>query len=301
MYHLFKLMNLPQVHVPESFVVSIRGFRKFMAFNNLYEKIEGPLKNFKDGADAESVSNSIQLLILNGDIPSELRREILKAAETIFPKNPESGLYSVRSSAVGEDGILSFAGLHDSFLNVPFRDLLSSYKKVIASMYNAGSLLYRMNQKIPLTEMNMAVLYQEMIPGKVSGVVYTVDPNFPNEKVCLIGANWGLGKTVVEGNAAVDTFRVSRTPPHAILTTRINQKEWTPDPELPAHIVDEMRSRACLTREEISSVVETALIIERYFNRPLDIEWCMDPENQLKILQARPLGVHKEEQARSRN
>ncbi len=294
-FNLFRVMNLPRVNVPASFVVSIRGFRKFMAFNNLYDKIEGPLKALEQGENADAVANRIQLKILNGDIPSDLRKEILKAAEAVHAKHPESRLYSVRSSAVGEDGALSFAGLHDSFLNVPFRDLLSSYKEVVASLYNAESLTYRRSKNIPLTDMNMAVLYQEMIQGRVSGVVYTVDPNFPMGKACIIGATWGLGTRVVQGDAAVDTYTVSRIPPYEIIDTRINEKETEGLPDEDGNL----GSQPCLTPEQASAIVETALIIERYFKRPMDIEWCYTPDGRLMILQARPLGLHKEGQARS--
>ena len=299
-YNLFRVMNLPGVNVPASFIVSIRGFRKFMAFNNLYDKIEKPINALEQGGNPDAIARSIQLQILNGDIPSDLRKEILKSAESLYSKHPESRLYSVRSSAVGEDGALSFAGLHDSFLNVPFRDLLSNYKEVVASMYNAASLTYRLTQNLPLTDMNMAVVYQEMIQGQVSGVVYTVDPNFPMGKACIIGAAWGLGTRVVQGDAAVDTYTVSRVPPYDILSTRINEKETQGIPGIPAQEAAGIRSRPCLTGKQASAIVETALIIERYFKRPMDVEWCYTPDGQLIILQARPLGLHKEGRARSR-
>ncbi|MFH1155174.1 MAG: PEP/pyruvate-binding domain-containing protein [Pseudomonadota bacterium] len=301
-YNLFRIMNLPQANVPASFVVSIGGFHKFLAFNNLFEKIEELLDSLKNGATVQSVSDTIRLLILNGDIPSDLRKEILKAAETICPKSPESGLYSVRSSAVGEDGASSFAGLHDSFLNVPYRELLSSYKKVLASMYNPGSLEYRLNQNMPLTDMAMAVLYQKMVSCKTAGVAYTVDPNSPQEQVCLLGANWGLGKAVVEGSTAVDTFRVSRKTPYATLEKRVNEKKWMmgPSETVPGtRVPPEMRTQPCLTEAQASSIVETILIIERFFKRPMDIEWCLDSKDRLRILQARPLGLPRGGQARS--
>lgn len=301
-FNLFRIINLPQTDIPESFVVTIGGFQKFLAFNNLYERIDSLIHDFKMGGSCESISNSIRLLILNGDIPSDMRKEILTAAQAIYPKNPESGQFSVRSSAVGEDGILSFAGLHDSFLNVPFRELLSSYKKVLAGMYNPAGMEYRMHHQMPLTDMAMAVLYQEMIPAKIAGVVYTIDPNSPQEQVCVLGANFGLGKAVVEGSTSVDTFRVSRNAPYSLLETRINEKKWmiessemVPDTEVNV----EMRNQPCLSPEQASAIVETALIIERFFKRPLDIEWCLDTENRLRIIQARPLGISRGGQARS--
>ncbi|MDR3630429.1 MAG: PEP/pyruvate-binding domain-containing protein [Desulfocapsaceae bacterium] len=301
-YNLFRISSLPQVSVPPSFVVTIGGFRKYLAFNNLFEKIDGLMEGCKNGQSVESASHSIRLLILNGDIPSDLRQEILKAAEKICPKNPESSFYSVRSSSVGEDGMMSFAGLHDSFLNVPFRELLSSYKKVLAGMYNPESLEYRIQRQVPFSDMAMAVLYQQMVPSGVAGVAYTLDPNLPDEQVCMLGANWGLGTVVVEGGAA-DMFRVSRKPPYAIIESRISEKKWMVVPfggaEEATHVESERVNESCLTPSQAASIVETALMIERFFKRPMDIEWSLDTEGQLRILQARPLGLSRGGQARS--
>ncbi len=302
-YNLHRINTLPQASVPPSFVVTIGGFRKYLAFNNLYEKIDNLIRDWRKNAlSAESVSNNIRLLILNGDIPSDLRQEILRAAEKIYPKNPESSFYSVRSSSVGEDGVLSYAGLHDSFLNVPFREVLSSYKKVLAGMYNPASLEYRIQRQASFSDMGMAVLYQQMVPSSVAGVAYTVDPNLPDEQVCLLGANWGLGKVVVEGGAS-DMFRMSRNPPYEILEARIGEKEWMVVPfeaEESAKVDEEKRNMPCLDAKQAALVVETALMIERYFKRPLDIEWCLDNEGSIKILQARPLGIFRGGQSRSK-
>ncbi len=301
-YNLFRINNLPQASVPPSFVVTIGGFRKYLAFNNLYDRVDKLIQDYrKNGLSVESVSNNIRLMILNGDIPSDLRHEILRAAERICPKNPESSFYSVRSSSVGEDGVMSFAGLYDSFLNVPFREILSSYKKVLAGMYNPAGLEYRLQRQVPFSDMAMAVLYQEMVPSRVAGVAYTVDPSSPDEQVCLLGANWGLGKVVVEGGAS-DMFRVSRNPPYQILESRIGEKKWMVVPfeaEESSKVDEEKRNLPCLTAEQAAAIVETALMIERYFKRPLDIEWSLDSEGRTKILQARPLGIARGGQSRS--
>ena len=170
-YNLSRVAHLSNAEVPASFVVTIAGFRRYLAYNNLFAKIEGLLNTCRqEDQSVESVSHTIRLWILGGDIPPELRREILKAVERICPESPEAGYYSVRSSAVGEDGEMTYAGLHDSFLNVPFRELLSSYKKVLAGMYNPTSLAYRINRQVPTTDMAMAVLYQKMVSSRVAGV-----------------------------------------------------------------------------------------------------------------------------------
>ena len=151
---LSKILALPQTVVPPAVVVTIMGFRNYLAYNNLYDAIEALLPLSRQGQhQLEDVSQKIRLMILGGEIPPELRQAILKGVIRIYPKHPESGLYSVRSSAVGEDGDLSFAGLHDTFLNVPFQDLLSRYKQVLASLYNPAALEYRIKHQIPFSDM----------------------------------------------------------------------------------------------------------------------------------------------------
>ena len=302
-YNLSKIVQLPQAAVPPGIVVPVMGFRNYLAYNNLFDEITRLLASCRDRErELDPASQKIRLLILGGEIPPDLRQKILKAVELICPNRPESGFYSVRSSAVGEDGDLTFAGLHDSLLNVPFRDLLSSYKKVLASLYNPAALEYRIKHQIPFSDMAMAVLYQKMVPGIVSGVTYSIDPNAPHENVCLVTATRGLGKGVVEGSATADTFRLSRDPPYPILSFRIggSQTSLTPQPsgDIAAGPADEP-ARTCLEPETASSLVETALILERFFKRPLDIEWTIDAEGRVWILQARPLGLTRSIRARS--
>ncbi len=302
-YNLSRVASLPDAQVPPGFVVTIAGFRKYLAYNNLFDKIERLLNASRQAGQAvESVSHTIRLWILGGDIPPELRRDILKTAEKICPQSPETAYYSVRSSAIGEDGDMSYAGLHDSFLNVPFRELLSSFKKVLAGMYNPASLAYRGNRQVPTTDMAMAVLYQNMVSSRVAGVAYTIDPNAPRREICVLGASWGLGKVVVEGRNAVDTYRVSRNPPYPVVASRICDKQWmiTPfDSGQAAPVPVELQSQPCLTPSEASMIVEAALITERFFKRPMDVEWSLDQNGRLWILQARSLAITRGSRARS--
>jgi pyruvate,water dikinase len=303
-YKLSKVLQLPQTAVPPGVVVTVMGFRNYLAYNNLFDEITRLLASCrKAGCELEPVSHKIRLLILGGEIPPDLRQAILKAAELVCPDRPESGLYSVRSSAVGEDSELSFAGLHDTFLDVAFRDLLSSYKKVLASLYNPAALEYRIKHQIPFTDMAMAVLYQKMVPGRVSGVTYSIDPNAPDENICLLTATRGLGKGVVEGSQEVNTFRLSREPPYPIQSSRIAGKRTFYTQQPAGMPIAESRRKASgrsrLSSETAASLVETAMILERFFKHPLDIEWSIDAEGRIWILQARPLGLTRGSRARS--
>ncbi len=294
-YNLSRVLNLSEVNVPDSFAVTVGGFRDYMAYNNLFEKIEGTIEECtNEQRSVESVSNAIRLMILGGEIPPELRREILAAAERISNGKPGSCYFAVRSSGVGEDGDLSFAGLHDSFLDVQFNELLSNYKKVLASLFNEASLEYRLRMNILSLEMAMPVLYQKMIKSHVSGVLFTLDPNRPERAESLLSTSLGLGKVVVEGEEGVDTFRISRSPPYPILEQQISTKHHTetpPEKDLSHKGTDRSNGYPCVTSKEIPSIMDVGLILERYFKRPLDVEWSMDEDRQLWILQARQINM----------
>jgi pyruvate, water dikinase len=297
-YNLSRILHLSGVHVPESFAVTVGGFRDYMAYNNLFEKIENTIEECRnERRSVESVSNSIRLMILGGEIPPELRRQILAAAERISHGTPGSCSFAVRSSGVGEDGDLSFAGLHDSFLDVPFNEVLSNYKKVLASLYNQASLEYRLRMNILSLEMAMPVLYQKMIPGHVSGVLFTLDPNRPERSESLLSGSRGLGEVVVEGKEGVETFRISRSTPYTILEQQVQATPHVPVPsekDLAQEAAGGSNAESCLTWKEVSAIMDAGQILERYFKRPLDVEWSIDEGGQLWILQARQIHVPRQ-------
>ena len=294
-YNLSRISNLSGVNIPESFAVTVGGFRDYMAYNNLFEKIEGSIEECRNGQrSVESISNSIQLMILGGEIPPGLRRQILGAAERISQGKAGNCYFAIRSSGVGEDGDLSFAGLHDTFLNAPFDELLSNYKKVLASLYNQASLEYRLRMNILSLEMAMPVLYQRMVESRVSGVLFTLDPNRPDRQESLLSGSWGSGKVVVEGDAGVETFRISRSPPYPIMERQADATSLMPgslekDPLQEGS--DEPDAGPCLTAKEVPAIMDVGLILERYFKRPLDVEWSIDESGRLWILQARQIHI----------
>jgi pyruvate,water dikinase len=292
-YNLSKIIHLGKAKVPYSFVVATSGFRDYLAYNNLFERIGDLIEACKtEKRSAESVSDAIRLMILGGEVPPELRREVLAASKKICDAKPDSCYFSIRSSAVGEDGDLSFARLHDSFLNVGFGELLSEFKKVLASLYNQVSLEYRLRKNLSPVDMAMPVLYQTMIKSRVAGVLYTLDPNRPEASESILSCSWGLGKIVVEGAVPVDTFRLSRRPPYPIVEQRIASKAqmMVPLEKGPLQAVPrELQSKPCITPKEAALLVEVGLLLERYFKTPLDVEWSLDDGGQLWILQVRQI------------
>lgn len=294
-YNLSRIRNLPRINVAPGFIAAVGCFRDYLAFNNLYEKTSANLAECQSGErSVESASRAIRLSILGAEVPPNVRREVANAADDLGGVDTTDPLFSVRSSALGEDGELSFAGLHDSYLDVGPNELLSAYKKVLASLFNQASLEYRLRTDSFSMEMAMPVLVQTMVPSRVAGVLYTMDPNYPDREEAILSAAWGLGTSVVGGAAAADTYRASRKPPHEVIdqdirTKRLMQAPGAPGP--PKEVPAELREAPCLLPEEVGRIVETGLILERYVKQPLDIEWSLDQEGKLWILQARPMNV----------
>ena len=148
--------------VPPGFVITTRAWRRFLEHNDLEERIHGWLEAWAAGEMDEShTSRQIQYSILAGVVPQEVAGEIRRQAE-------KESFWAVRSSAYGEDGELTFAGLHDSFLNVPTKGLLKAFKQVLASLFSPEALVYRKRMGMLGEEAAMAVLVQEMVrqPGE---------------------------------------------------------------------------------------------------------------------------------------
>ena len=176
-------LHLP---VPEGFIITTRAYRLFLEHNHLEERIHALLEAWVAGEyDERQVSRQIQYSILAGVVPHEVAGEVRRQAEK------GGGDWAVRSSAYGEDGELSFAGLHESLLHVPARGIIKAYKQVLASLYSPEALIYRQKMGMLGEEAAMAVLCQEMIPCRASGVVHTLDVSRPGGRLpghfCLLG------------------------------------------------------------------------------------------------------------------
>ncbi len=281
------IQNL-QLPVPPGFVITTQAYRLFLEFNQLEDRIHAWLESWVAGEkDEGQTARQIQYSILAGVVPQEAATEIKRQAE-------KGGAWAVRSSAYGEDGELSFAGLHESHLNVPPRGVLKAYKKVLASLYSPEALMYRQKMGMLGEEAAMAVLVQELLPSRVSGLMHTLDVSAKDCDCVVIYASWGLGRTVVEGRSQVDRFVVERDYPHRIRSQEIAAKETLVRPqtgggEEVAEVSPEAREAATLSEDQIRQLVRWALTLERYFKRPQEVEWALDQNGQFFILQSRGL------------
>ncbi len=296
--NLAEIKNLLGLKAPEGFAITIQAFKAFMEYNRLQAKMDALNAAWqKEDASKHQAAEEIRRLILEGTVPQLLQKEIYSSLDILYQGvNPEETLLALRSSAMSEDGEHTFAGQYLSLLNEPRENILQAYKSILASLYSDSVMEYRQQKELMDYQESMAVACQLMVNAKVSGVLYTLDPRAPDREVMLINATWGLGAPVVDGRARADLYTMDREEPYELKSLDVvrkpeklvAQKGGGTDIRM---VHQDLQTTTCLTDEQMKQIAETGLKIERFFKNPQDIEWAIDHEDNLVILQARSLNI----------
>jgi len=288
--------------IPRGFAITTRAYGYFLAANDLVDEIN-KRKMELDPASPQSlaaVSQDIQQLILNAALPPDLEEAIAAAyremAREALPPgvDPRTLRVSLRSSAIGEDSELSFAGQYLTLLNLTGDRLGPAYKEIIASLYTPRAMAYRLNKGIRDEDSAMSVACLEMVDSVASGVMYSHHPYDILADHVLISAVWGLGPYAVEGVITPDTYTVAKGPDREILKVQVAAKTRKlvslPEGGLRDEPVPpEEQERPCLTPEQIRTLAGYALTLDEHYHGPQDIEWALDQAGRLLVLQCRPL------------
>lgn len=296
--NLGEIVRRVNLQVPSGFAVTTKCFFLFLAHNDLADEINKKKMEIdpREPETIERVSGEIRELILKAEVPAEVREAILGAYATIAGSRIPRPLVSLRSSAIGEDSEVSYAGQYLSLLNLSEERLLHAYREIVASLYSEPAIAYRLNKGIRVEDVAMSVACMEMIRSVAGGVMYSRNPFHPAEDHILVTAVWGLGSYAVDGTITPDTYTVAKDPAGRILERRISSKPFQlgcgPEGGLIQMPVDmERQDRPCLEDEQIRVLVEYAIRLEEHFQCPQDIEWALDDEGRLFVLQSRPLQV----------
>ncbi len=281
-----KAANLGQLHavipgaIPPGFVLTTAAYRHFLTENRLHEPIR---KLFKDLSLItgrrlfKERTAAIRALVAGSPVPARVA-EALGAGVRLFGESPPA-LWAVRSSAVGEDGRMSFAGQFDSVLEVPAEGLAAAYRAVLASRYNDHAVLYRLVGGYAEVDTPMAVLVMPMLDARAAGVLYTRDPSDPSADRMLVDAVEGLADAMVRGEAAASSVLVRRSQPGEIEV----------QPSRGGTGARPAPSGFPLTSAELRALVEAGLRLEAQSDRALDIEWVVTRDGALRVVQSRPL------------
>ena len=244
--------------------------------------------NPQDPATLRAVANEVREKLSEIAVPADVAGVI---AAALAPE--PGGAWAVRSSATVEDlPEASFAGQHDSFLNVRGNDaVIAAVKRCWLSLFSERAISYRMRKGIAPGRAQMAVIVQQLIPADAAGVMFTADPASGNSDSILIEAAFGLGEAVVQGKVTPDRIEVSRS---ALRVVRREmgvkgmqivadehgvREELLPTGETSSPVLDD---------ETASQVAELGLKVEHLFGAPQDIEWAQR-DGRLFLLQSRPI------------
>ena len=275
--HLGEVGNRIGLRVPDGFAITAAASRRFLEAGHLQDEINRRLKTL-DAEDLEAVyatGTAIQRLIGSAPLPDDLELSIREHYRRLAAKVGGEPRVSLRSSALGEDRRqTSFAGQYRTHLNVRPDLLAHHYRGVVASKYRPEAIVYRQQRGYRHQDVLMCVGCLAMVDAAVSGVAFTRPPDDPRGPWVVIHAAPGPGTGVVEGSAAHDLFLASRDPPHPVASRELGSS--------PA-------GTPCLTEDQVRELASAAVRIEDHFGTPQDVEWAIDPEGRLFILQARPM------------
>ncbi|OQQ06139.1 phosphoenolpyruvate synthase [Vibrio campbellii] len=295
------------VSVPNGFATTSYAFNQFLDHEGLDERIHQLLDEL-DVEDVEALRKTgatIRQWVLEAPFPADLEQDIRDNYKELTDNHPEISV-AVRSSATAEDlPDASFAGQQETFLNVKGIDaVLEATKHVYASLFNDRAISYRVHQGFNHRGISLSAGIQRMVRSDKasSGVMFTLDTESGFDQVVFITSSWGLGEMVVQGAVNPDEFYVHKpmleAGQHPIVKKTFGSKQikmiYSDRQEIgkQVEIIDtsvEERNTFSLNDEEIKELAKQAMIIEKHYKRPMDIEWAKDGiDGKLYIVQARP-------------
>jgi len=279
--------------VPDGFVITTEAYRRFCEQPH-WVLIRDKLRRLDEaaGRDVASASEQLISLIQQAPVPPAVQVAVEARAALLGARD----FLAVRSSAFGEAGAHAHAGQFLSLLNVPAVEAVDAYRRVVASRFSERALSYRLAFGIAEVESPIAVLFMRLVPARAAGILYTRNPSEHRSKEMWILATHGLGLDLAAGGEPADFIVVSRKRPYQVLRATVARKDRSVRPRAEGGIArvalaEGESSRQSIGEAHLRTLAEWARQIEDHFGAPQDIEWALDEDERLWILQARRLAV----------
>ncbi len=282
--------------IPQAFIVTADAFEHFITTVGIKDDILKILSEVKvdDEKSLSSASKAVREAVRSAKIPWNLEVDIVGAYKKLGDMAKEKVTFvAVRSSATAEDlPEASFAGQQETFLNVHTKeDLLNKVRECWGSLYTPRAIFYREKQGFKHEDVKLAVVVQRMVHSETSGVMFSSDPSTGEPEV-LIEAGFGLGEAIVGGQITPDTYKVAQDTLE-IIAKKISKQTWMYAKNDSGNTVkltvpEEFQEQQKITDEQLQAVAELGVRIEKHYNEPMDIEWCIE-DNDIYIVQARPV------------
>jgi len=302
------------VRVPGGFATTAHAYRVFLAQSGLDAKINAAL----DALDVDDVNAlvktgaEIRQWVLDTPFPMDLTIAITEQYQRLVAESNADMSFAVRSSATAEDlPDASFAGQQETFLNiVGLENIMHAIKEVFASLYNDRAISYRVHKGFLHADVALSAGIQRMVRSDkgAAGVMFTLDTESGFRDAVFVTSSYGLGETVVQGAVNPDEFYVHKpmleAGKKAVVRRNLGSKmiKMTFAAEKVAgkstvteDVEESLRHQFSINDEEVMELARYAQIIEKHYQRPMDIEWGKDGvDGKLYILQARPETVQSQ-------
>ncbi len=282
------------LRIPDGFVITTQAFFQHLQNSGLENVVE-EAKYRLDQNDEEGwnkLSETIRKQLFETPLPRKLVSRIYYEFDALAERtNQENLRVAMRSSAWGEGGKASFAGLYNTQLNLTRDQILDGFLQVIASAYSLKALQYRFAKGYGEQEVAMAVACQIMTRSTTSGVLHTYISHRAKSAI-HINSMWGYCSGIMEGSHSTDTVILDREPPYSILFKKVADKQQQMVPDIQGEMVwqnlsEKQHNILSLTENQLTTLAQTARSIERYYKRPQEIEWTFEDNGKLTILQTR--------------
>jgi phosphoenolpyruvate synthase/pyruvate phosphate dikinase len=288
--HLGELSRIEGIRVPAGFCVTTDAFRRIMAeAPSIGDRLARLSRLDPDDREAIGMlSTEIRRTLEGIAIPDDLAATIIRSIARLG----EQAAYAIRSSATAEDlPTASFAGQQDTYLNVVGpAAILQHISRCWASLFAERAVTYRLRNGFDETNVQMAVVVQQMIFPQAAGLLFTADPVTSNRKVTSVEAAFGLGEALVSGRVNADVYQVRE---REIVAKAIATKQLaivaSPAGGTQEVAIDPARQeQPALTDAQVVQLAQLGRRIEGHFGLPQDIEWCL-VDDSFQIVQSRPI------------
>ncbi|MGO4476433.1 phosphoenolpyruvate synthase [Massilia sp. 2TAF26] len=309
---MYRELGSQGLRVPNGFAVTAAAYKATLDRAGAWEGLHAALDGL-DPADVQDLARraaQARDIVYRAPLPPELESGILQAWERLRGEYGDRLTVAVRSSATAEDlPNASFAGQHESYLNIDGAGLLDSVRRCFASLFMDRAIVYRIENGFDHFKVWLSVGVMKMVRSDLacSGVMFTLDTETGFRDVVFVTGAYGLGENVVQGSVDPDEFYVFkpllREGRRTVLRRSLGGKEirmvyapaGTAEPTRNLPTSPDERTRFCLEDEAVLELAEAAMRIEDHYSTsaghpvPMDIEWARDGiDGKLYMVQARP-------------
>lgn len=312
------------IHIPAGFATTAQAYWDFLDQSGLREKLSKLLSDLdkENFSNLKNIGKKARDMVMKAELHNELVESIREAYDKLEEKEKNLQSVAVRSSATAEDlPEASFAGQHDSFMNVQGKDkTVEACKKCFASLFTDRAIKYREHNGFDHMKVALSAGVQKMVRSDQAsaGVGFTIAPESGYEQVIFLTGAWGLGENVVQGAVNADEFYIFKPSlkkgMRAIISKKLGSKKKmmvyasgkgnkTEEDQDITNIdtPKDKQHKYVLSDDEVNTLAIWSMEIEELYGRPMDIEWAKDGETgELYIVQARPETVHSSKKEKSK-